>query len=34
MDETMFRMENAMVDAWFFIYSMRPGHAGLKKHFQ
>jgi hypothetical protein len=28
MDETMFRMENAMVDSWFFIYLMRPGHAG------
>lgn len=34
MDETMFHMENALVDSCFFIYSMRPGYAGLKKHFQ
>lgn len=32
MDETMFHMENTMVDSWFFIYSMRPGCAGLKKN--
>jgi len=34
MHKTMFRMENALVDSWFFIGSIRPGYAGLKKHFQ
>lgn len=34
MHKTMFRMENALVDSWFFICSIRPGYAGLKKHFQ
>jgi hypothetical protein len=39
MDKTMILMENTMVlihvfSFIFFFYSMRPGSAGIKKHFQ